>query len=83
MTEPVSTSPDGRAGQETMLRQLQIAARAAGIGVWHVDLRSNDIATAQESGPISGLGPTGRPTTVEGFYAPSDGSPPKRMPRFR
>lgn len=64
------TTPEGnRAGQESMLQQLQMAVDAAGIGVWQADLQANRIARIHGKGPISGLQPPVYPDTFESFLA--------------
>jgi PAS domain S-box-containing protein len=49
--------------------QLQAALNVAGMGVWVVDLRSDEVATLQGSGPISGLAGEVAPKTTPAFLA--------------
>ncbi len=77
--KPSTPSDEQRAEQELMRlarghadavqQQLQMAVRAAGMGVWHVDLQSRKITTALGSGPLSGLDPAISPSTEEAFFA--------------
>jgi PAS domain S-box-containing protein len=59
---------EARTHAETSQERLALVLQAAGMGVWHHDIKTNTLTTLQGGGPISGLARTAFPETPEAFF---------------